>query len=277
MPTKRDLALAAVLLLLGVALCVVFAWACLSTAFAPPPPRIHPPFWLAVTSFVALAMGCGFLEAFVKITLALFTKKRFDTLVSRKLWYAILVGFVALLVFGGVSAVKAGDVIGVSLAVAMLGALAFAVTRVRSALHTSSLANVASTLGIDPEPHRPLPPIPAWFQRAPAVGGYSPNRIDLSTRVFHVLSSLGLLAYGAFGLWIDDLYVPGKRGKGIHFHGIAAVTMFFAMLSACVVLCSVVVDHYDRRDNESAYRRVATYGEFVGWSLMFAAVLLELP
>ena len=64
---------------------------------------------------------------------------------------------------------------------------------------------------------------------APAVS-YTPNHIPVWTRVFYGLASPGLILYGAFGLWIDDLYIPGKRGPGTHLHGPAAWLMAAAML-----------------------------------------------
>ena len=59
---------------------------------------------------------------------------------------------------------------------------------------------------------------------------YTPNHIPVWTRVFYGLASAGLILYGAFGLWIDDLYIPGKRGPGTHLHGPAAWLMAAAML-----------------------------------------------
>ena len=49
--------------------------------------------------------------------------------------------------------------------------------------------------------------------------------------------------------------------------------MYGAMTCACLVMLSVVLDHYDRRDNERRYRVFAVWGESVGWTL-FALSLL---
>jgi hypothetical protein len=45
--------------------------------------------------------------------------------------------------------------------------------------------------------------------------------------------------------------------------------MYAAMLCACAVLLSVVVDHYDRSNNETNYRRFAQIGKVLGWYLCF--------
>ncbi len=48
---------------------------------------------------------------------------------------------------------------------------------------------------------------------------YTPNHIPFGTRVFYLLVGLALLAYGSYGLWIDDIFLPAKRGPGTHMHG----------------------------------------------------------
>jgi hypothetical protein len=113
-------------------------------------------------------------------------------------------------------------------------------------------------------------PGPAYDQH----GRYIPNLIPARQRVQHVIASLFLIGYGGYGVWRNDLYLPGKRsGQGVHLRDEPAWLMCAAMVIACLVLLSVVVDHYDRRDNERLYRRVATGGEWLGWGL-FAGSLL---
>jgi hypothetical protein len=102
-------------------------------------------------------------------------------------------------------------------------------------------------------------------------GRYVPNRIPAKERARHVGLSLLLIGYGGYGVWVNDLYLPGRRA-GVHLHDEAAWLMYAAMLAASLVLLSVVVDHYDRRDNERHYRRVARGGAWLGWSLFAASV-----
>ncbi|WP_395621692.1 hypothetical protein [Dokdonella sp.] len=101
---------------------------------------------------------------------------------------------------------------------------------------------------------------------------YVPNEIQLGERVRHLVFSLLLLAYGAFGLWVNDLYVPGKR-RGIHLHDVPAWVMYGAIICACMVMLSVVIDHHDRRNNEKHYRTFAKVAAFVGWTLFTFSVL----
>lgn len=104
---------------------------------------------------------------------------------------------------------------------------------------------------------------------------YSPNHIPRDERVKNVVLSAALLAYGTFGVWIDDLYLPGKRSAGIHLHGLPAKVMYLAMLFACANLLAVVVDHYDRRNNEHRYRVMAKVTQIAGWTTFVFALVLD--
>ena len=104
-------------------------------------------------------------------------------------------------------------------------------------------------------------------------GRYVPNHISSNERIVHVVLPLLLFAYGTYGVWANDLYIPGKRSRGMHLHDVPAWIMYAAMVCACLVMFSVVIDHYDRRDNERRYRAFAAIGEFVGCSLFVVSLL----
>jgi hypothetical protein len=116
--------------------------------------------------------------------------------------------------------------------------------------------------------HDPAAPPP---DQMPA---FKPNHIPAGERVWHGLLSVLLTGYGAYGLWVDDLYLPGKRGPGIHLHGLAAWVMALAMLCAVASLLSVVVDHYDRRNNETGYKAFARLTAIAGWVLFALGLIL---
>ena len=119
-----------------------------------------------------------------------------------------------------------------------------------------------------PEPRRP------YYRVDPNMDRYIPNQFSTGQLFMHIDLSLLLLLWGGFGLWADDLVVPvSKRGAALHLHGAAAVVMFCAMLAATANLLSVVLDHFDIRNNELSYRRVAFFSQAVGW-LLFAAALV---
>lgn len=99
-----------------------------------------------------------------------------------------------------------------------------------------------------------------------------PNSVPSSERTTNMVFSAILFAYGSYGVWVNDLYIPGKRSRGIHLHDVPAWIMYGAMICACLVMLSVVVDHYDRRNNERYYRTFAEFGKFVGWGLFGASL-----
>ena len=93
---------------------------------------------------------------------------------------------------------------------------------------------------------------------------YTPNHIPAKSRWLHSILATGILAHGAWGVWVDDLYVPGRRSTGLHLHGMPAWVMFGAMACASALMVLVVVDHYDRRNNERNYKRA---GEWLGMAM----------
>ncbi len=115
-----------------------------------------------------------------------------------------------------------------------------------------------------------IPPIEA------DADGYVPNYIPSKERVQNLLFSILLFAYGSYGVYANDLYIPGKRSKGVHLHDFAAWAMYGAMLCACLVLFSVIVDHYDRRNNEKHYRWLANVFKFLGWGCFGVSFVLLL-
>ena len=103
---------------------------------------------------------------------------------------------------------------------------------------------------------------------------YVPNRIPRTTRVVHVVLALLLLGWGTFGVLKNDLLYPGRWNTNFHLTGLSAWLMYGAMLCGSAVLLSVVVDHYDRRNNERAYRTFAKATQTAGWTLFFAALVV---
>lgn len=106
-------------------------------------------------------------------------------------------------------------------------------------------------------------------------GTYVPNQIPVRTRILNSLMSLGMIVYGYIGIRLDDLFVPGKRG-GIHLHSVSAWVMYAAMLCASAHLAAVVIDHYDRRNNERYYQQFGRLSQWVGWTLFVLSLVAGL-
>lgn len=102
---------------------------------------------------------------------------------------------------------------------------------------------------------------------------YLPNRIPLGERLINIVLSSGLLLYGGYGLQVNDLYIPGKRTSGVHLHDEPALLMYAAFVCGCLVMLSVVVDHYDERNNEQKYRAFAKAFKWLGWGSFVASLI----
>jgi hypothetical protein len=99
------------------------------------------------------------------------------------------------------------------------------------------------------------------------------TNIPLKERVGHSILAVLLLAYGAYGLRNDDLYIPGKRSRGVHLHGAAAWVMYGAFVCAALNLLAVAVDHCDTSEGEKKYKIWARLTQVVGWTLFACALL----
>jgi len=117
---------------------------------------------------------------------------------------------------------------------------------------------------------------PAGFRNgfdpfAPSGSYFEPNHYSASARLWNSFLALALVTYGGLGVFRDDLFIPGKRSSGVHLHGWAAWLMFAAFLCAAAVMFALVVDHYDRRNNEHHYIAFKKLAVLVGWLFFCAA------
>ncbi len=90
---------------------------------------------------------------------------------------------------------------------------------------------------------------------------YTPNEISPGRQIAAVGMSALFLGWATHGVLIDDLFIPAGRGGGTgsHLHGGAAWIVFAAVVCIAAKWLSVVVDHYDTRNNEAAYQRFQTF------------------
>lgn len=103
---------------------------------------------------------------------------------------------------------------------------------------------------------------------------YTPNYIPAEKRRQNICFSILLFAYGSYGVWVNDLYIPAKHSQGIHLHDVPAWVMYGAIICACLVMLSVVVDHYDRRNNETNYKFFADFFRFLGWGFFIVSLVM---
>jgi hypothetical protein len=118
----------------------------------------------------------------------------------------------------------------------------------------------------------------AKFQATEKQSGYqfTPNHIKWTTRFYYFIASVSLFSYGAYGVYINDLFLPGRRGgAGTHFHDGAAYVLFGAIICGCLYMISVVIDHYDKRDNEDRYHDFGVIMKYLGIALFIAAAVFK--
>lgn len=104
---------------------------------------------------------------------------------------------------------------------------------------------------------------------------FSPNEIPTFDRRLNIFLSILLLIYGIIGLLADDIYLPGKHSRGFHFHGPPALIAFAGFMCFVLYLLTIVIDHYDRRNNERRYVQFRKFARFMGYALLLVAVLVD--
>jgi hypothetical protein len=104
----------------------------------------------------------------------------------------------------------------------------------------------------------------------------SPNRIAFSERAINLLLAVLLLGYGAAGLATHSIKFSLRGNLLVQLHGRPAWLMAFALILGACVFASVIIDHYDTRSNEGAYKTFRWFAIRLGWCLAAAALLAHL-
>ncbi len=106
---------------------------------------------------------------------------------------------------------------------------------------------------------------------------HTPNHIPASERLVYVILSLFLLVYGGCGVWSDHLDIPSKGGRvTLTLHGVPAWIMYGACICGCLVMLSVVIDHYDKRNNETKYKQFADVFRMLGLGLVALSLVVAM-
>jgi hypothetical protein len=105
---------------------------------------------------------------------------------------------------------------------------------------------------------------------------YKPNVVSRVDRLFSLGLAVALLAYGSLGLVTARLSLNGRRVRIGVLEGGPAWLMAAALLVGAAVLLSLVVDHYDKRNNERYYQAFRWGAKWLGWCLAASALLAHL-
>ena len=100
------------------------------------------------------------------------------------------------------------------------------------------------------------------------------NYVAIEGRLLRAAGAIALIGYGLQRIIWDNLVIPTKRGA-LNLHGLPGWVMALALFCAAAALLAVVIDHYDRRDNEQAYKSFGKWTARLGWMLAGLALGLH--
>lgn len=101
-----------------------------------------------------------------------------------------------------------------------------------------------------------------------------PNTIPPGERFVNLLLALVLVAIGVVGLVQGQLEVaPPKSRIGLVLYDAPLWLLVASLLTGAAVLLSVVIDHYDRRDNERWYQLFKRGAVFLGLLLLGSSLI----
>lgn len=83
-----------------------------------------------------------------------------------------------------------------------------------------------------------------------------PNHVPLAQRLFYSVVSVTWLGWAFVGLLSGHMFFLVSRQGPMHFTGIPALVFSGAVFASAAACAVAIVDHYDKRDNEDAYRRL---------------------
>jgi hypothetical protein len=109
---------------------------------------------------------------------------------------------------------------------------------------------------------------------APPQSEYRPNAYSKGDLLFSAATVLVLVLWGGWGVWVDDLVMPARRGV-LHLQGLSAWLMYAAWLLAASSFVAIVVDHFDKRNNEKHYKRIGQSAVLGAWLLFFGALTVS--
>ncbi|WP_395342922.1 hypothetical protein PN836_002160 [Ningiella sp. W23] len=105
-------------------------------------------------------------------------------------------------------------------------------------------------------------------------GNYIPNQVPLQARIVNSLFAIVIIAYGSYGVYFGELFVPIARNLSIIIYGPATVIMLLSIIAASLTMIIEIVDHYDTRDNEHTYYKFARISASIGVVSFIAAIVV---
>lgn len=107
---------------------------------------------------------------------------------------------------------------------------------------------------------------------------YVPNQISIESRLVNLILSSIFIVGGGYGVWRNDLVVRLGKSPTIqvyHLRDQAAIIMYLGLLLVSTSFISEIVDHYDKRNNEHIYHKIAAYTLAPGAVLVIIGFLIK--
>ncbi len=100
------------------------------------------------------------------------------------------------------------------------------------------------------------------------------SRMTLPQRVASFVSSVAVLAYGIYCLFVGRVFIPGEdpTDSGSVAMGAVALSVFFSLLAIVVT----IFDYRSRRKDKKTYILWASTADLLAFLLIFAAVKMQL-
>lgn len=105
---------------------------------------------------------------------------------------------------------------------------------------------------------------------------YTPNRIRLAARIAYGLMALTWVAWALIGLLSGHMFLLISKRGPIHLSGVPAILLSLAVVASAAACAVAIVDHYDRRDNEHAYRKARRNFWYSAAGLLVLSALIGL-
>ncbi|HYG09640.1 MAG TPA: hypothetical protein VD835_06680 [Pyrinomonadaceae bacterium] len=102
------------------------------------------------------------------------------------------------------------------------------------------------------------------------------NSIPLRLRIGYGLAAAILAVLCLFSIYFGELPLTSHSRPGVSvMSGVALWLMIPAMVMGCLAFLSIILDHYDRRDNEKRYRSFLTWATRIGLALAGSAYAID--
>lgn len=104
---------------------------------------------------------------------------------------------------------------------------------------------------------------------------YIANEVGLCTRLLSIFGVIFLTIYSFYSIAHNKIVVPGK-GRAIELNDISMYIMVVAIFFFIIRILLIILDHYDKRNNEKSYENAKIIVSTLGYILFFFALIYSL-